>query len=183
VSERVYHVEVSRERGSWLAHVRDLQGVQTWARNLPSLDLAVREAIALAEDLPQDAEPTLALVYEYQTGDADIDDAAAQLRAERKRVQQAERDLAARTAALARRLVTQYRMSVRDTAALLDVSMQRISQIAPAARASYSAALQPNAAAPAVSARPKQAKTSRQPAEASKTKKSQSHQRATATSK
>lgn len=37
-----YRVVVTREDGAWLADVPTLDGAHTWARNLPTLDLAVR---------------------------------------------------------------------------------------------------------------------------------------------
>ncbi|BCJ65119.1 type II toxin-antitoxin system HicB family antitoxin [Polymorphospora rubra] len=67
---RAYRVIVTREDDAWLADVPDLPGTQTFARNLPSLDANVREAIALTEDLPEGAEVDLAISYEYRTGDA-----------------------------------------------------------------------------------------------------------------
>jgi hypothetical protein len=42
-----------------------------------------REAVALTEDLPEGAEPGLAIEYTYRTGDAELDEQAAQLRADR----------------------------------------------------------------------------------------------------
>ncbi|BCJ31729.1 hypothetical protein [Actinocatenispora sera] len=125
-----YRVVVTREGDAWLADVPNLEGTQTWAKNLPGLDGNVREAIALAEDLPEDAEAGLVLDYEYRTGDEDIDRVTADIRAERSRIAEAERELAERTAKLAEQL-TRRHMSVRDAAVLLRVSPQRISQVAP----------------------------------------------------
>lgn len=62
-----YRVVVNREDGRWLADVPDVPGTHTWAKNLVGLDASVREAIALAEDLPEGAEPELELSYEYHT--------------------------------------------------------------------------------------------------------------------
>ncbi len=136
---KTYRVVVTREGESWLADVLDVAGTHTWAKNLPSLDRSVREAIALAEDLPDGAEGGLALDYGYSTGHADWDAQAAELRAERERVSRAERELAERTAELAGRLV-RGGLSVRDVAVLLRVSPQRISQVAPRKSRSHSSA-------------------------------------------
>lgn len=136
----VYHVTVTREEQSWLADVPEIAGTHTWARNLPTLDKSVREAIALAENLPDDAEPALVIEYTYRTGDPDLDDEAADVRAERDRITAAERALVARTQELARRIVTQRGLSVRDAAELLHVSPQRISQLVPRRRAQRKAA-------------------------------------------
>jgi predicted RNase H-like HicB family nuclease len=129
MSETTYHVVVMREDESWLADVPQLAGVHTFARTLPGLDREIREAIALAEDLPEGAEPGLSLSYEVHTGDTELDGAAADLRIDRRRLAEQERDLAARTAELVI-LLRDRRMPVRDVAALLGISAQRVSQIA-----------------------------------------------------
>lgn len=129
MSERVYRVVVSREGHDWLAEVPGLQGAHTYARTLASLDHHVREVIALVEDLPRGAEEHLVLDYDVHTGDPEVDEAVAKVRADRERVRTAERELAERTQALARKL--RGRLSVRDCATLLAVSPQRVSQVAP----------------------------------------------------
>ena len=63
MSERIYRVVVTREGDAWLADVPDVPGAHTWARNLLGLDGAVREVIALVEDLPDGAEPNLRLAH------------------------------------------------------------------------------------------------------------------------
>lgn len=127
-----YHVVVTREGDSWLADVPQLPGVHTWARTLPKLEEYAREAIAQAEDLPVGAEAGLALEWDFRSGDPDVDTQAAMLRDRRAELERAERDLARQTAELARSL--RGRLSVRDTAAVLGVSPQRISQVAPERR-------------------------------------------------
>jgi hypothetical protein len=127
-----YEVIVTREGDAWMADVPAVSGTHTWAKNLPGLDRNVREAIALAEDLPEGAEDGLDLSYDYRTGDPDLDAATAAVRAERARLGQAEHALSQRTAQLADRIVHQQGLSVRDAAILLRISPQRISQVAPA---------------------------------------------------
>lgn len=68
LSNKIYKVSVTREDDAWVADVPDLQGVRTWARDLPTLDRSVREAVALAEDLPDGAEAGLRLDYRYDIG-------------------------------------------------------------------------------------------------------------------
>ena len=126
-----YQVIVTREGDAWLADVPGVSGTHTWAKNLPGLDRNVREAIALAEDLPDGAEAGLDLAYQYDTGDPDLDAEIAALRAERARLAQAEQELSERTARLAEQIVRQRGMSVRDAATLLHISPQRVSQVAP----------------------------------------------------
>ncbi|MQA86216.1 MAG: type II toxin-antitoxin system HicB family antitoxin [Streptosporangiales bacterium] len=125
-----YRVVVTREDGAWLADVPELEGAHTWAGNLPALDQAVREVIVLAEDMPDEVIPRLELDYEYHTGDDQVDVEAADLRRERARVARLERQVAAQTDLMARRLVSRG-YSVRDAAALTGVSHQRVSQLAP----------------------------------------------------
>lgn len=129
-----YKVIVTREDGAWLADVPELEGTHTYARNLPGLDTSVREVIALAEDLPEGAEAGLKLTYEYHTGDQRIDQVTAELRATRERLRIEERRLTEQTAEVARELVSSHSMSVRDVAALIGTSAQRISQVAPTRR-------------------------------------------------
>jgi hypothetical protein len=131
VSNKTYRVVVTREGRAWLADVPELTGAHTFARNIPGLDESVREVIAMVEDLPEGAEHSLDLAYEFHTGIPAIDDATSRLRADRERIKREEKDLAERTAQVARDLVTRYSMSVRDAAALTGVTKQRISQVAP----------------------------------------------------
>lgn len=126
---KTYQIVVTREGDHWLADVPELAGTHTYAKTLAALDDNIREAIALVEDLPEGAEATLELVFDVHTGDPAIDQATARVRAERERLRRAERELADETAQLARKMRADW--SVRDCAALLGVSMQRVSQIAP----------------------------------------------------
>ena len=84
-----------------------------------------------ADDLPDGAETGLHLAYEYNIGDPELNALTTQLRADRARIDQEERELAERTAVVAARLVQGEALPVRDAAALLSVSPQRISQVAP----------------------------------------------------
>ena len=141
MAQVTYRVVVTREDKSWLASVPEVHGAHTWARSLTGLDRYVREAIALVLDLPPKAEKNLELELEFHTGDDDFDATLTDVRRERQRLAAAERALADRTAALAEALVRQHQVSVRDTAKLLDLSPQRISQLVPQADpATWSAA-------------------------------------------
>ena len=62
-----YRVVVTREDTAWLASGPEVQGAHTWARSLPGLERYVREAIALALDLPAGAEKTIQLDLEFAT--------------------------------------------------------------------------------------------------------------------
>jgi hypothetical protein len=119
----------TREGTSWLADAPEVPGAHTWAKNLPGLDRAIREAIALALDLPDDAEAGMSLTWVYHLGDPAIEEVTSQLRAERQRLQEAEAALTSRTASIAQQLVEH--LSVRDVACLLAITPQRVSQVAP----------------------------------------------------
>jgi predicted RNase H-like HicB family nuclease len=128
VSEHAYRVAVTREDGQWLADVPELQGAHTYARSLPTLDQAVREVIVLADELPDEAMPELLIDYEYHTGDPDLDVAAVEVRRLRREADELAAAAAARTGQAAARLVARG-LSVRDVAALLGISPQRVSQL------------------------------------------------------
>jgi DNA-directed RNA polymerase specialized sigma24 family protein len=128
VSEGGYGVVVTREDGHWLADVPELAGAHTNARSLPVLDQAVREVIVLAADLPDEAMPGLVLDYSYDTGDPDLDATALEVRRLRRQADELAAAVTARTAQVAAQLVVRG-LSVRDVAALLGISPQRVSQL------------------------------------------------------
>lgn len=121
---KTYRVVVTRdESGMWLADVPELEGSSTYARTLTALDKAVREVIVLGADLPDDVMASLALDYDYRTGDPRVDELAARVRRERATIAAVEEH----TAAAARQLAPDY--SVRDAGMLLGISYQRVSQL------------------------------------------------------
>jgi hypothetical protein len=128
VSERSYRVVVTREDDHWLADVPELQGAHTYARSLPALDQAVREVVVLAADLPDAAMPDIEIDYDYHTGDPDLDTTALEVRRLRRQADELAAAAAARTSQAAVQLVSRG-LSVRDVAALLGVSPQRVSQL------------------------------------------------------
>jgi DNA-binding CsgD family transcriptional regulator len=128
MSDRGYRVVVTREDGHWLADVPELQGAHTYARNLPTLDQVVREVIVLAANLPDEAMPELVIDYDYHTGDPDLDTATMEVRRLRRQADEIATTAAARTEQAAVRLVASG-LSVRDAAALLGISPQRVSQL------------------------------------------------------
>ena len=123
-----YRVVITREDGRWLADVPSLQGAHTYARSLPALDQAVREVVVLAADLPDEAMPSLMLEYEYHTGDPSLDAATQEVRRLRRQADEVAAAAAARTSQAAVELVSRG-LSVRDVAALLGISPQRVSQL------------------------------------------------------
>ena len=128
MSGNEFRVVVTREDGRWLADVPELQGAHTYARSLPSLDQAVREVVVLAADLPDEAMPELVLDYDYHTGDPELDATALEVRRLRRQADDWATAAAARTGQVAAQLVARG-LSVRDVAALLGISPQRVSQL------------------------------------------------------
>jgi DNA-binding CsgD family transcriptional regulator len=133
MSADTYRVVVTREDGRWLADVPSLEGAHTHARSLPTLDQAVREVVVLAADLPDEAMPSLVLDYEYHTGDASLDATAREVRQLRREADDLAAAAATRTGRAATELVARG-LSVRDVAALLGISPQRVSQLTAQAR-------------------------------------------------
>lgn len=121
-----YVVDVTREEGMWLADVPEVAGAHTFARSLTGLEKAVREVIVLMDDLDDNAEVAMRLVF-------DVDDAvvgsALRLGAERRELSRREADLQQETAAAVVSL-TKNGYSVRDAAVLLGVTPGRVSQLA-----------------------------------------------------
>ena len=128
VSRRAFRVVVTREDGQWLADVPDLPGAHPDARSLPSLDQAVREVVVLAADLPDEAMPELVVDYDYHTGDPELDATALEVRRLRLQADDLAATATARTSQVAAQLVARG-LSVRDVAALLGISPQRVSQL------------------------------------------------------
>lgn len=126
-----YHVDAERQPRGWTATVADLHNVTAQARTLAALDVRVREALAAALQLPATAAGDLALAYEYHVGPPQLGAAAAQIRADRARLDDEERRLAVRTKAAAEVLTRQLDVGVRDAAVVLGVSPGRISQLVP----------------------------------------------------
>ncbi len=128
MTEHTYQVVVTREDDQWLADVPELQGAHTYARSLPTLDQAVREVIVLAADLPDEAMRDLALEYDYHTGDPELDTSTSEVRHLRRQADELATAAATRTNQVAAQLVARG-LSVRDVAALLGISPQRVSQL------------------------------------------------------
>jgi hypothetical protein len=123
-----YRVIITRDDGHWLADVPSLQGAHTYGRNLPALDQAVRKVVVLAADLPDEAMPGLALKFEYHTGDAGLDATTREVRELRRQADEIAATATARTSEAAAELVARG-ISLRDVAALLGISPQRVSQL------------------------------------------------------
>lgn len=100
---KTYRVVAEREGNAWTATVVNADGAHTWGKGLRHLEHAVREAIALAEDIED--ETSFALEWEYHTGATALDAQSASVRDQRDNVALAAADLRAGT----RTLVTALR--------------------------------------------------------------------------
>src|ERR1035437_9952344 len=120
-----YEVVVTREGGSWLADVPALPGAHTFARSLTGLAKSVREVIIVMADLDDHAKPEL--TFTYQVSDEVVQEAVAVGR-ERRQARELEEALMAHTSAAVVRLAREG-YSVRDAAALLDLTPGRVSQL------------------------------------------------------
>jgi predicted RNase H-like HicB family nuclease len=127
-----YNVIVTREDGNWLGEVPGLAGAHSYARTLPGLHAAMREVIALVEDLPEGAEGGLDVTWDYAQVDADAVE-AAHLATQRAEVQRQGEQIAAQTRELVGQFVDKG-WSSRDIAALLSLSPGRVSQIVAGSR-------------------------------------------------
>lgn len=115
-----YNVDVSRENEDWLATVTNLEGVSTWATTFANLDRNVREAIALAEDLPEGAESSLTISWSVPTDSPELD-TAIQVAQQRRDLVQAQQDLEPKVRSA---------ISALTQAALLGMTAGRLSQLA-----------------------------------------------------
>ena len=122
-----YHVVVTREKPFWVAVVQGLPGGATESRSLALLDGEVRDLVSGLTDVDEDA---FELSWDYAA--AFPDDIAAvlvQMRAARENVERS-RDEYERLQHDAVVGVRGQGVSMRDAAVLLNLSHQRISQIA-----------------------------------------------------
>lgn len=122
-----YTTTLTRDGNYWLATVTNLEGVSTWGSTFRECDAAVREAIALAEDLPDGAEDTIDVQWRIDPADKDVAEAVAVAEL-RKRLLKQQSDLEP----YIRRAIatlTKNKWSTRDQAALFGMSAGRVSQI------------------------------------------------------
>lgn len=111
----------------WAVEVREVDGAFTQARRLDQVPAMVADAVHLLTGVPVDE-------IEVRLGEVDLGDphVLAEARAARERVAAAARnqEVAARAS---RRVVARLRergLSVRDVGVILDLSPQRVSQLA-----------------------------------------------------
>ncbi|MCB8914131.1 MAG: hypothetical protein WAW17_30265 [Rhodococcus sp. (in: high G+C Gram-positive bacteria)] len=115
-----------RDGGWWVVEVPEVDGAFTQARRLDQIPAMVADAVGLLEDVPaEDVEVDL---------DVDLGDPAVLEEARRARVQveaaaRAQEEAARVSRAAVAHLRHGVKLSVRDTAVVLGVSPQRVSQL------------------------------------------------------
>jgi DNA-directed RNA polymerase specialized sigma subunit len=128
MADMTYHVVVTREEDSWLAEVPGLPGAHTYAGNLIALDTAIREAIALVEDLPEGGEAGLVVDWDFTALDDPAITEALAIAHRRRDVERERHELAEKTRQLAGSFVKRG-WSLRDVAGVLGISTGRVSQL------------------------------------------------------
>ena len=120
-----YTVRYERdEEGWWVASVKEVKGVHTQGRSIDAARKRVREALSLAVK----GAKTAKLVDEIVVG-ADVRKAVKKVRALQARAAKEQEEAAAAARAVARRLVKELELSVRDASEVLGVSFQRVQQL------------------------------------------------------
>ncbi|MEW1913779.1 type II toxin-antitoxin system HicB family antitoxin [Kitasatospora sp. NPDC085895] len=126
---RTFTAVAERSGRWWAVTVPDVPGAITQGRNLKEAAEMAREAVALVLDVPEDQ-----VVVDLRPALPDaavtaLDDFRSR-RSDREKAEDAERDAQAAAA----QALTEAGLSVRDAGAVLGVSYQRISQLAPTRR-------------------------------------------------
>lgn len=118
--------KATRDSGWWVVEVPEVDGALTQARRLDQIPAMVADAVSLLEDIPaEDVEVEL----DYDLGDADALDEARQARAQVEAAARAQEEAARASRAAVAHLRHRTKLSVRDTAVVLGVSPQRVSQL------------------------------------------------------
>lgn len=124
---RTFTAVYQRDRAdAWSAQLVQEPGVISWGRTLAGAQRHLREAAQLWFDVDDLAVAGIELVTRVEFGG--VGDEVAALRARRGQLAQDEHEVGEQTRALARRLVDDG-LSLRDAAAALGVSFQRIAQL------------------------------------------------------
>ncbi len=122
-----YKVEITRDGRWWIVHIPEIDGV-TQARRLSEAPTMAREYIALDRGIPlRDVQVEVASIRVNDS--RELLDSARQIKETRARANELERECRERAQQFAQQLVT-HGVPVRDIAALLDISPQRVSQLA-----------------------------------------------------
>ena len=122
-----YAIQVEREGRWWMIHIPEIDGL-TQARRIDEIEDMARSLIAISTDTPV-ADVAVRLTKIGIPGNTDIASAAEHVRQLRSDAAGAEA-LALRESGHFATMLTSAGIPVRDTAALIGVSPQRVSQLA-----------------------------------------------------
>jgi hypothetical protein len=124
-----YMIEITREGRWWTVHIPAVNGL-TQARRLAEAPTMAREYIALDRGIALgEITVEVASVRMEEPASRELLEAARQIKDMRARANELERESAERAREYAHRLV-EHGVPVRDIAALLEISPQRVSQLA-----------------------------------------------------
>lgn len=121
-----YTATVSRDKNAWTAQCVEHPQAHTWARSLIQLRTAIKEAILLAADLPDDAAFGVDLVADASVP-ADLADAL--WLGNRRMALLAEQEQVSASASGSAKSLTRCGYSTRDVAGALAISAGRVSQL------------------------------------------------------
>jgi hypothetical protein len=123
---REYKIEIERDGRWWMVHIPELDGL-TQARRLGEAELMAREWIAVSTGTP--IKDITVHIVSITVNGFDVLSEARHVNDLREQAAHAERAAHAAASDYAKHLA-KVGVPVRDTAALIDVSPQRISQLA-----------------------------------------------------
>lgn len=124
-----FKIEIQRESKWWMVHIPEIDGF-TQARRLADAETMAREYIALDRNIPyDDIKIETVSVRMEQPESAELLDRARSIRTRRARAQRLEAEAQRDAQQYCHWLVT-HGVPIRDIGELLDISPQRVSQLA-----------------------------------------------------
>ena len=115
---------LERDDGVWLVHVVGEAGCHSWGRTIREAEKRIREAWAAWTDHAGDELPNVIV-----NPPDDVVKIAREAVAARRQAEQAQQEAAQAMSSAACRLTSEYGLSRRDVADLLEVSFQRVQQL------------------------------------------------------
>lgn len=123
-----YKIEIARDGRWWMVHIPEIDGL-TQARRLSEAETMAREYIALSEGVPYDDVKIETASIRLDQPFRELLEVAHHIRNQRVHAQELVREATKNAHEFALWLTT-YGVPVRDVATLLDISPQRVSQLA-----------------------------------------------------
>ena len=124
-----YKIEVVRDGRWWMVNIPEIDGV-TQARRLAETEAMAREYVALDQNIPvDDIKIETASIRMKEPEFEELLDRTRRIRSLRERARELEQEASEKTREFAFWLTT-YGVPVRDIAQLLEISPQRVSQLA-----------------------------------------------------